>query len=144
MPAEEPPRLLYVETSAALRAVLERGLSPDVERRLAEADVLLTSRLSLVESARALLRLRASGRTSERGVVRAERNLDELWSRCDVWELTPEVCDLAARVAPRHPLRTLDAIHVATLLLARRRLGDVDLLSADERVRKAADASPSA
>jgi predicted nucleic acid-binding protein len=141
MAAEVSLGLLYVETSAALRAVLERGLTPDVERRLAGASVLLTSRLSLVEAARALLRLRASSRAPERDLARAERDLDELWSRCDVWELTTEVCDLAARVAPRHPLRTLDAIHVATLLLARRRLGDVDLLTADDRLRAAFEAA---
>lgn len=141
MAAEAPPAILYVETSAALRAVLERGLSPEVEKRFAAAGTLLTSRLSLVEAARAFHRLRAASRTTERDLARAERELDELWSRCDVWEMTPEVCDFAARVAPLHPLRTLDAIHVATLLVARRRLGNVDLLTADERLRAAAGVS---
>lgn len=141
MAVESPPAILYVETSAALRAVLERGLSPEVEKRFAAAGTLLTSRLSLVEAARAFHRLRAGPRTSERDLARAERELDELWSRCDVWEMTPEVCDFAARVAPRHPLRTLDAIHLATLLVARRRLGDVTLLTADDRLRAAADVS---
>lgn len=141
MAVETSTTILYVETSAALRAVLERGLSPDVERRLAAAGTLLTSRLSLIETARSFHRLRASSRAPERNLTRAESELDELWSRCDVWEMTPEVCDLAARVAPRHPLRTLDAIHMATLLLARRRLGDVVLLTADDRLRAAADIS---
>ncbi len=141
MAIEASPTILYVETSAALRAVLERGLSAEIERRLMAAGTLLTSRLSLIETARAFHRLRASSRASERDLARAERELDELWSRCDVWELTPEVCDLAARVAPGHPLRTLDAIHVATLLLARRRLGDVGLLTADDRLRAASEAA---
>jgi len=48
-----PP--LYVETSAVLRAVLESGTTPELEARLAAAPFLLTSRLSLVESARVLL-----------------------------------------------------------------------------------------
>ena len=141
MAAEAHPAILYVETSAALRAVLERGLSPEVEKRLASAGTLLTSRLSLVEAARAFHRLRASTRTAERDLARAGRELDDLWSRCDVWELTPEVCDFAARVAPLRPLRTLDALHVATLLLARRRLGNVGLLTADDRLRAAAEAA---
>jgi predicted nucleic acid-binding protein len=141
MAVEAHPAILYVETSAALRAVLERGLSPEVEKRLASAGTLLTSRLSLVETARAFHRLRASSRATERDLARAEREMDDLWSRCDVWEMTPEVCDFAARVAPRHPLRTLDAIHVATLLLARRRLGNVSLLTADDRLRAAAEAA---
>jgi predicted nucleic acid-binding protein len=62
---------------------------------------------------------------------------DALSARCEIWELTPGVCDLAAQVAPDHPLRTLDALHVATYLLARRRLGEVDLLTADRRVADA-------
>lgn len=52
---------LYVETSAALRAVLEAGTTPALEQRIAAASVLITSRLSLVEAVRAMLRLRARG-----------------------------------------------------------------------------------
>ena len=69
----------------------------------------------------------------------AGRALDALWARCEIWELTPAVCDLAAQVAPGRVLCTLDALHVATFLLARRRLGEVDLLTADRRVADAAD-----
>ena len=45
---------LYLDTSAILRATLEVGASPEVERRIEKAEVLLTSRLSIVESARVL------------------------------------------------------------------------------------------
>ena len=44
---------LYLDTSAVLRAVIETGLSPEIEKRIGSASVLITSRLSLVESARA-------------------------------------------------------------------------------------------
>lgn len=134
----EAPIGLYVETSAALRAVLEQGTTPAIERRIARAAVLITSRLSLVEASRALLRLRGTGTATETQVADAARDLDALWSRCEIWELTPTVCDLAAQVAPERALRTLDALHVATYLLARRRLGAVDLLTADRRVADAA------
>jgi len=36
------------------------------------------------------------------------------------------------------PLRTLDAIHLATFVLARRRLEGLELLTADERLQEAA------
>lgn len=129
---------LYIDTSAALRAVLETGTTPDLEARLAEAPFLLTSRLSLVEAARALLRVRHMAKTREDRLADAARALDALWARCEIWELTPTVCDLAGQVAPHKPLRTLDALHLATYLLARRRLGDVTLVSADERLLDAA------
>ncbi|MDP3911346.1 MAG: type II toxin-antitoxin system VapC family toxin [Gemmatimonadales bacterium] len=129
---------LYLDTSAVLRAVLESGTTPDLEARIAEAAALVTSRLSLVEAARALLRLRATGRTSEEGLADAGHAIDALWARCDLWELTPAVCALAGQVAPQRPLRTLDALHLATYLLARRRLGALQILTADERLAEAA------
>jgi hypothetical protein len=49
---------VYLDTSVALRATLEQGTTPEIENRIASAPVLMTSRLSLVESARALLRVR--------------------------------------------------------------------------------------
>lgn len=128
--------VVYLDTSAVLRAVLERGLSLDVEQRVGAARYLITSRLSLVESARAMHRLRTRG-TPEAVLSDVARELDSLWARCTVWELTREVCDLAAQAAPQHPLRTLDALHLATWLIARRRLGDVELLTTDSRLEQA-------
>jgi predicted nucleic acid-binding protein len=134
--APADPEVLYVDTSAVLRAVLERGLSPNVEQRLGAARYLITSRLSLVESARALHRLRREG-TSEAVLADVARELDSLWARCTVWELTLDVCELAAQAAPQLPLRTLDALHLATWLIARRRLGDIELLTTDTRLEQA-------
>lgn len=128
----------YIETSALLRAVLETGTTPDIEQRIASASYLITSRLTLVEAGRALLRLRLHGRVTETELSDAARALDALWARCELWELTATVCDLAAQVAPTRALRTLDALHLATYLLARRRLGEVELLSADQRLLEAA------
>ena len=130
---------LYLDTSAVLRAVLESGLSPEIEDRIANAAVLITSRLSLVESARALHRVRAIGAVSEGQLADAQRDLGRLWARCEVWELTEAVCRLACDVAPRARLRTLDALHLATYVHARERIPGLELLTADERMRKAAD-----
>jgi predicted nucleic acid-binding protein len=129
--------VLYVDTSAVLRAVLERGVTPDVEAKLGAARFLITSRLSLVESARALTRLRHEG-VAESSIADAARELDAIWARCTVWELTAAVCELAATVAPSSTLRTLDALHLATYLLARRRVGaDIELLTTDGRLAAA-------
>ena len=130
---------VYLDTSAILSGVLESGLRPDVERRIAAAPALLTSRLALVESARALMRVRQLAKVAETRLADVERQLDALWARCDVWEITPAVCDLAAVLAPAKPLPALDALHLATYLLARRMLGEVELVTADARMRDAAD-----
>src|SRR5438876_9735280 len=52
------PDALYLDTSAVLRAIVETGTSPAIEERLRRARLLVTSRLSVVEAARALARLR--------------------------------------------------------------------------------------
>ena len=129
---------LYLDTSAILRAILESGTTPDIEQQIATATILLTSRLSQVEAARALLRVGALGRVSEAKLADARRDISRLWRRCDIWELSPSVCTLAAEVAPGHRLRTLDALHLATYVLARERIAGLELLTADDRLRDAA------
>lgn len=138
--APKPRPALYLDSSAILRPVLERGLSPDVERLITEADVLITSRLSLVETARAFLRVRLLGERPEAVVADAERDVEALWRRCEIWELTREVCDRAQVVASRSILRSLDALHLATFSLARREIEGLQLLTADERLRSASEA----
>ena len=135
MPAASP---LYLDTSVALRAIIERGTTPEVEARIAAAPALVTSRLSLVESSRALLRLRLQGGVTESRLADARRELEALWSRCEVWELSPAVCDLAAHVSPDRPLRTLDALHLATFLMARQRIEGLELCTTDARLEDAA------
>lgn len=129
---------LYLDTSVALRATLEQGTTAEIEARIASAPVLVTSRLSLVESARALLRIGQRGDVAESRLADARRDLDALWSRCELWELSPAVCDLASHVAPAKAVRTLHALHLATFLIARRRIEGLELLTADERLRDAA------
>ena len=133
-----PGSALYLDTSAALRATLERGTTPDIEARIAAAPALVTSRLSLVEAARAFHRLRQQGGVAEGRLADARRELDALWSRCELWELSPAVCDLASHVSPDRFLRTLDALHLATFLTARRRIDGLQLLTADTRLEEAA------
>ena len=132
---------LYLDTSVALRATLEQGTTPALERRIAAAPVLVTSRLTLVETARALVRVRLQGGVPESRLADARRALDALWQRCELWELSSAVCDLASVLAPDRMLRTLDALHLATFLVARRRIEGLELLTADQRLEEAASSA---
>jgi predicted nucleic acid-binding protein len=132
---------LYLDTSVALRATLEQGTTPEIENRIATAAALVTSRLSLVESARALLRVRLRGGVAETRLADVRRELDSLWSRCELWELSPSVCNLAALLVPDKALRTLDALHLATFLIARGRIEGLELLTADQRLEDAANSA---
>jgi predicted nucleic acid-binding protein len=129
---------LYLDTSAILRAIVEAGSSPDVETRLRDAPVLVTSRLSQVEASRAFHRLRQVGAAPEPKLADAEREIAALWARCELWELTAAVCEMARNVAPAKALRALDALHLATFVLARREIVGLVLLTVDERLQEAA------
>jgi predicted nucleic acid-binding protein len=95
----------------------------------------VSSRLSLVESCRALIRLRALGIAGEDRLADAERDIAAIWARCELWEITRRVCEMACAVAHGRGLRALDAIHLATFVLARRELEGLELLTVDERLR---------
>jgi predicted nucleic acid-binding protein len=131
------PTSLYLDTSAVLCAILENGTSPDLEARMAAAPALVTSRLSLVESSRALHRLRQLGQVSEAKLADAQREVRAVWARCELWELTPSVCERAREVAPGRSLRTLDALHLATFSLARERIEGLELVTVDDRLQEA-------
>ena len=109
-----------------------------MEKRLTSAETVVTSRLSVVEAARALLRTRLRLDVPETGLADMERQIEAIFRRCEIWELTPDICELACRVAPRTNLRALDALHPATFLSARRRLEDLEILTADARLQEAA------
>jgi predicted nucleic acid-binding protein len=129
---------LYLDTSVVLRSALERGATAVDEDRIRSATILVTSRLALVEAARAILRVRRLGEVAEERIADAEREIASLFARCEVFELSTAVCDLARQVAPAEPLRTLDALHLATYLIARRRIDGLELWSADLRLSRAA------
>ncbi len=106
-----PDDLRYVETSALLAAFLE---ADPAARRAFRGASLITSALTFAEAGRAVMRARKSGRLTpvqERSVLRA---LARFRSRCMVMAVTDDVLADVSRPFPVEPLRTLDAIHLAT------------------------------
>jgi predicted nucleic acid-binding protein len=130
---------LYLDTSAVLRTILEKGSTPEIEEQILRAPSLVTSRLTSIEASRALLRRKQLGEISEVKFVDAEHETNLLWTRCEFWEISRRVCELACVVAPTKLLRALDAIHLATFLVARADIPDLQLLTVDERLRRAAE-----
>jgi hypothetical protein len=67
----------------------------------------------------------------------AERRA-KLYSATTSWLVLPinsEGADRVRQPFPKEPVRTLDAIHLATALVARARVPDLEVLSLDARVR---------
>lgn len=98
--------MIYLDSSALVKRVRQEPESDALERWLADLDkvMAISSSLVHVEVVRAV---RADG---PEAVQRARRMLDELYHI----QLTYGLLDAAANLGP--PLRSLDAIHVASAL----------------------------
>lgn len=101
--------------------------------QLEGASAIHTCRLTQLECERAILRLRLVPGMSEREMGRTGTKLRELLDRAHVREVSGQVCALAGRIAPRHGLRSLDAIHLATWHLTQEITSELQMISADRR-----------
>lgn len=126
--------VLYIESSAVLRALLDRDADAKIVELIADARANFVSRLTHLECARAIHRLRARSTGAPPALEGVERSMSELWDRCETLELDAAVFADAARVAPGSPLRTLDALHLAAFRRLQRASPDARLLSCDERL----------
>lgn len=129
---------IYVETSALLRLVLERD--PSIASYLEKVD-LVTSRLTIVEAGRAFARIRQEGRRHAARLNESRHALEVFLSNCEIAALSDEILLRAAAPFPLEPLRTLDAIHVATATAWNAVVGPTAILSTDNRVRANAGAA---
>lgn len=111
--------IAYIDTSALLRVILrEPGALDD----LRSYDGLVSSELIAVESARTIDRLRLQGSlTTDEAAIRL-RAVSEWLEAIDLVLLRPPVLSRASEPMPM-PLGTLDAVHLATALIWRDRMG---------------------
>jgi predicted nucleic acid-binding protein len=100
----------------------------------------VTSALTFAETARAILRAARTGRLSaeqERASVRALRRFER---RCYVVAVTDAVLECVRRPFPAEPVRTLDAVHLATVELLGEPPALTTIVTRDARVRENAEA----
>jgi predicted nucleic acid-binding protein len=129
---------VYVETSALLRLVLERDAS--IASHLAEVD-LVTSRVTIIEAGRVFARLRQEVRGHAARLNESRHALEAFFSNCEIAALSEEILLRAAAPFPLEPIRTLDAIHVATATAWNAVAGPTAMLSTDTWVRANAGAA---
>src|SRR5436190_11620415 len=111
--------IAYLDTSALLRIVLrEPGALDD----LRSYDGLVSSELIAVESTRTIDRLRLQGSLTPAEASARLRTISEWLEAIDLVLLRPPVLSRASEPMPM-PLGTLDALHLATALIWRDRVG---------------------
>jgi len=123
----------YVETSALLAALLEGDEAARKSMRAKGRRV--TSALTVAEGTRAILRARVTARLSPEQARAAMGGLRRFERRCFVVALTDSVLTRVGQPFPVEPIRTLDAIHLATVGLLGEPPDIVTVITRDHRVR---------
>lgn len=100
--------------------------------------MVVASDLTLIESDRVLLRAVVLDELTEAEAADRRGHLMTAASRWHLLRISPEIADRARQPFPGEPIRTLDAIHLASALIARGTVPGLALLSLDERIRRAA------
>ncbi len=128
----------YIESSALVAALLERDAK--ALKSLRAKTRRITSALTFAEAARTIVRACVGERLTsdeERAAVRALRRFER---RCYVVAVTDDVLARVRRLFPVEPVRTLDAVHIATA----ESLGEppqlITIVTRDNRVRENATA----
>ncbi|MBI4406173.1 MAG: PIN domain-containing protein [Deltaproteobacteria bacterium] len=124
----------FLETSMLLNVVFHEAGCEQNAKELKAAERLVASRLLRVEAERALLRLGAKKPEALVPIAEFRNELDRFLASISFFEITRDICDLAARLAPNAELRTLDAIHLATFLKAKQFEPRLKILSCDKRI----------
>lgn len=124
----------YAETSAVLSWLLGEPAAPEVLQILDTAATVVASQLTVAECGRALARMVPAEQASRR------LKLDSEISTWVIVPVSPRILTAVQNRFPVEPIRTLDAIHVATALEIRADFPGLAMLSLDHRVRDNATA----
>ncbi|MBI1735908.1 MAG: type II toxin-antitoxin system VapC family toxin [Candidatus Rokubacteria bacterium] len=128
---------LYLESSAVLAWLFAEAAAAAVSAVLDDAEFVISSDVTRVECDRALIRARTVGALSEPRAVDVQARLDAIASHWHVLRVEPAVVERARRPFPGEPIRTLDALHLASAVIASGSVDDLALLTLDERIRRA-------
>lgn len=128
--------LVYAESSVVLSWLLGEAGQHAVVDELAKADRVVTSILTLIECGRGLSRARQMKRITETEELAALRLLDGVVGAWDVLSVSDHVAEIARGAFPNEPVRTLDALHLASARVLSDAMGPLHMLSLDDRLRR--------
>lgn len=127
---------IYAESSAVLAWLLGEKSGDSVRHVLGDAELVVASDLTLVECDRVLIRAVTTGEIDEASAADRRAYLEAAAAHWQVWRVSSDIVERARRAFPMEPVRTLDALHLASALAARSAIPGLGLLSLDERIRR--------
>ena len=115
--------------------LLAENSSGTVRTILSEADLVLASDLTLIECDRVLKRAITTKHISEGQVSDRRAMLARVSEHWTLFRVDSDIVARARQPFPKEPIRTLDAIHLATAIVARNLVPEIRLLTLDNRLR---------
>lgn len=110
----------YYDTSALVKQYLQEAGSKVVLELLKSGEKVYTASLTYAETHAAFSRRTREGRLTRETTKRLALRFDKDWESYDIVVLSENVFRLARQMLYRHPLRSADAIHLASALLLAR------------------------
>ncbi len=130
---------IYAESSAVLAWLLGEAAASRVRQVLRRAELVIASDLVLIECDRVLIRAVTLGEIDEATAADRRAHLNAAAAHWHLYRLSLDIVDRARRPFPAEPVRTFDAIHLASALAVRSAVPSVELLSLDDRIRRAGE-----
>jgi predicted nucleic acid-binding protein len=132
--------VLYLESSAVVAWLFGETPAAEVRRAMNQAEIRVASWLTIVEAERVLQRAVAQRVITEATAHKLRRELERERANWTMMSLTAEILLRAGRAFPIEPVKTLDAIHLATALAFSESFPDLKILALDRRISENATA----
>ena len=133
-------KALYLDSSAVVAWLLGESRAAEVITAMNEAEVRVTSQLTLVEIERVIRRAVALRLIKDASAQKLRGLLARHRKKWITMALTESVLARAGSAFPIEPVKTLDAIHLATALAFSESFPDLKVLAFDRRISQNAAA----
>jgi predicted nucleic acid-binding protein len=130
---------IYAESSAVLTWLLGEAAGRRVREVLRRAELVMASDLVLIKCDRVLIRAVRLEEINEATAADRRAHLNAAVAHWHVCRLSLDIVDRARHAFPAKPVRTLEAIRLASALAFRSTVRSVELLSLDDRIRRAGE-----
>ena len=127
--------ILYAESSAVVAWLFHESMAAMVRQLLADSEIVVTSDLTLIECDRIIIRASSRAEMTGRAAARRRSVLSTAAAHWVLLRIDQAVVEGSRRAFPREPIRSLDAIHLSSALIARSANPEIVLLSLDDRIR---------
>lgn len=127
--------ILYMETSSLLTWLFGEKSAATIIAQLNSADIVVTSDLLKIEGMRALNRALGENLLNHKEYTKVKTIFSETIKSWFIMSIDEAVVERASKPFPIEPVRSLDAIHLATALEYKKLYPQLDMTSTDTRIR---------